>query len=422
MKFLIVTHSFAPDPTPRAFRWGAISARLVTLGHEVHVLCSGQALDAETSGVTVHRISGGTLRKHGPRPADPANIVTPRRLGVGIGTWAKGIARVVWRSLHWPDYSFGWVVPAARRVRQLQKAHGFDCFISTSHPFSGHLACLLAGLGGRRSNWIVDIGDPYSLQTEPAPYNRSIYQWLSTWVERRVLESANQVSVTTASTADMYRRHFRAVEGKISVIGPLLSLPEVPAVRPEADGVIRVVFVGTLYRHLRSPVPALQHFEALSKAHPEQRCELHFYGVANDCADVLAEYAARMPGVVTVHGLVPRTQVTEAMAAADALLNIGNHSTVQLGSKVIEYIAMGRPIINFVSIEDDASLNVLRSHPSCLTFSAGEDSVSLKNLATSAAFLSDPPIIPDDYVRQARAVYSPDHVTQQYLALMGNAN
>jgi glycosyltransferase involved in cell wall biosynthesis len=303
----------------------------------------------------------------------------------------------------------------------LQMAHNFDCVISTSHPFSGHLVCLLAGVGDSRSHWLVDIGDPYSLQTDPALYNRSIYQWLSTWVERRVLEGADQVSVTTESTADLYRRHFRAVEGKISVIGPLLSLPEVPDVRPKADRVIRVVFVGTLYRHLRSPVPALQHFEALGRAHPEQRYELHFYGAVNDCGDVLTEYAARMPGLVTVHGLVSRTRVTEAMAAADAVLNIGNHSTAQLGSKVIEYVAMGRPIINFVSIEDDASLNVLRTHPSCLTLSVGEGPVSQESLTASAAFLSDPPNIPDDYVRRERSPYSPENVTQQYLVRMGKA-
>lgn len=421
MKVLIVTHSFAPDLTPRAFRWGAISAHLASLGHEVHVLCSGNATEVEPSSVTVHRVVGGILRKHGPLPAAPADIVTPAKRGDVVRARAKGIARAIWRGLYWPDYSCGWVVPAALRVWQLQKAHGFDCVISTSHPFSGHLVCLFAGVGGSGSHWLVDIGDPYSLQTDPAPYNRSIYQWLSTWAERHVLKSADQISVTTESTADLYRRHFHAVEGKISVIGPLLSLPVVPDVRPKADGVVRVVFVGTLYRHLRSPVPALQHFEALYRAYPQKRYELHFYGAVNDCGDILVEYAARMPGVVMVHGLVPRAKVTEAMAAADALLNIGNHSTAQLGSKVIEYVAMGRPIINFVSIGGDASMNVLRPHPSSLTISTGGDFLSQGSLAASVAFLSDPPSIPDDYVRQARDAYSPDHVTKQYRALMGKA-
>lgn len=419
MKVLIVTHSFVPDLTPRAFRWGAISAHLASLGHEVHVLCSGQATEVEALSVTVHRVAGGVLGKHGPRPA--ASLATPAKGGTRIRAWGKDIARAVWRRVYWPDYSCGWVFPAAHMARQLQKRHGFDWVISTSHPFSGHLVCLLAGVAGSESQWLVDIGDPYSLQIDPAPYNRSIYQWLSTWVERRVLENADQVSVTTESTADLYRRHFRAVEGNISVIGPLLSLPEIAYVRPEADGVVRIVFVGTLYRHLRSPVPAMQHFEALARAYPEQRYELHFYGAVNDCGDILAEYAARMPGVVMVHGLVPRATVAEAMAAADALLNIGNHSTAQLGSKVIEYVAMGRPIINFVSIDDDASLNILRSHPSCLTLSGGEDTVSRGSLAASAAFLADPPNIPGDYVRRARDAYSPAHVTQQYLALMAKA-
>ena len=41
MKLLIVTYSYSPDLTPRAFRWSAVAAQLARRGHQVHVLCSG---------------------------------------------------------------------------------------------------------------------------------------------------------------------------------------------------------------------------------------------------------------------------------------------------------------------------------------------------------------------------------------------
>lgn len=418
MKILIVTHSFSPDLTPRAFRWAAIASQLTKQGHEVRVLCASQLRVPDGTEFPVHRVADPILKS---RPAIlPAPDSHDRRYESPriFKSWARSAIRKLWRSLYWPDYACGWILPATRIARSLSRTHRFDWIITTSHPFSGHLVWLLARKASRSSRWLVDIGDPYAMMRQPSPYNRLIYGLLSRLVEKRLVELADRISVTTKATASLYEKGFAEANGKTVVIPPLLSLPAPPPRTKDEDEVTDLVFVGTLYRKLRSPRYLIDCFAALVQRFPDRRFRLHFYGAANDCSDVLAEYSGHPNITVLAHGLVDRAIVLHAMANADFLLNIGNHSASQLGSKVIEYMAMGRPIVNVVSMPDDISLDVLSTHPSCFTISAGDGAISEATLVNLAHFLQDPPRVSQDYARDVRHMYSAEEISRQYLVLM----
>lgn len=418
MKILIITHSFSPDLTPRAFRWAAIAARLTKLGHEVHILCATQLRAPEEAGFEVHRVTDPILKS---RPATVAAPVSSDRRGTWLGTfksWTRAAIRALWRSFYWPDYACGWIFPATRMARSLSGTHRFDWVITTSHPFSGHLVWWLVRRTSGPSRWLVDIGDPYSFMRQPSPFNRRLYGLLSYWVEKRVIALADRISVTTHATASLYQQSFSPANGKTMVIPPLLSLPAPPLRTKQEDGILDLVFVGTLYRNLRSPRYLLECFSVFGQRFPERRFRLHFYGAVNDCHDILAEYADHPHVTVLVHGLVDRAVVLHAMANADFLLNIGNHSTSQLGSKVIEYMAMGRPIVNVVSIPDDISLDALSSYPSCFTISARAGVISGDTLSLLAQFLLNPPTVMQEFAEDVRRIYSAEEITAQYLALM----
>ena len=51
------------------------------------------------------------------------------------------------------------------------------------------------------------------------------------------------------------------------------------------------------------------------------------------------------------------------MAEADVLVNIGNRTSYQLPSKVVEYAAFGKPILNFLASPDDSSAVFLSKYP-----------------------------------------------------------
>lgn len=422
MKLLLITYSYTPDLTPRAFRWSAVVGELVAHGHEVHVLCASPLRDeVDLPGARIHRVKDWLL--DGSKRVTAGVPLSTNSARGGLVAMAhkmiRQCVRMVWRSLVWPDSAGGWVIPALRKARQLDAEIGFDNIISSSHPFSGHLVGLLLKRQARGAHWLVDISDPYALMKEPSPYNRRLYGWLSHWVEERVLMGADQISVTTESTRQLYIDHFRLSPALLTVIPPLLSLPPAPPPSPRADATLRIVFIGTLYSRLRSPVFLLACVAALKQAYPDMAMEVHFYGAVNDCADQIAPYTEMASPYVFAHGMVDRKVVQQAMVDADVLVNIGNDSEAQLASKVVEYMAVGRPILNIISIEKDTSVAALADYPSVLTVRRCEGELPPELVVRLRAFLSDLPAVDETIPHQVRDRYSPARITRQYEQLLG---
>jgi len=426
VKILLITHSYAPDLTPRAFRWAAVAQQLAQAGHQVHVLCAAQAgssPDEAPTGVIVHRVSDWLINASARVAAGTAASRSARtervRTGQPLRAALRKAVRTLWRTTYWPDYACGWVVPATTKARDLCREHRYDWVVSISHPFSGHVAGWLAMPGAPGARWLVDIGDPFHLMEEPSPNNRRLYAWLNRWVESRIIRRSTAISVTTEATRALYELNFPESRGKTHLVPPLLSLPPVHEVaRPAAQGdALRLVFVGTLYRRLRSPRFLLACFSGLVAAMPERRIELHFYGATNDCAEELAACPEPARSSMFVHGIVSRSAVHEAMAGADILVNIGNDSASQLASKVIEYMSVGRPILNIVSLPSDASLIALEGYSALLTLVRSE-TPSPEDLALLRAFVQAPPQVDPAVRDQVRARYSAAHIAGLYRSIL----
>ncbi|PKO60735.1 MAG: hypothetical protein CVU24_11780 [Betaproteobacteria bacterium HGW-Betaproteobacteria-18] len=291
-----------------------------------------------------------------------------------------------------------------------------------SHPFTGHLVGLLARAHAHGARWFADIGDPFYLMHEPSPNNRLLYGYLNRAVEARVVSGADAISVTTASTQQLYAAHFGLPAKRIEVIPPLLSLPPAPPpTLRTADEPLRLVFVGTLYRRLRSPrfllacLAALQ--DALSEEPVRRRVELHFYGALNDCADELANCAPNLNYALVTHGMVGRSEVQQAMVDADVLVNIGNDSEAQLASKVIEYMAIGRPILNLVSLTCDTSVAALADYPAALTL-ARDAGLPPPTVAALRDFVLAPPVVPATVAQAVRERNSAANIAARYALLL----
>jgi len=400
MRLLILSFSYAPRANARATRWTTLAEEFAREGHSVLVVTSWQQGLPEqeiVNGVQVYRV-GMRLLEHLRRRLSanqPAGTTVPRSAmqteGAAQGSIAlrllKTLNQIIWRKLWWPDSACIWLRPALNTARRLLAEQPADAVISVSPTFSAVVAGhLLARDKQRCGRWIIDLGDPFSFMEQAAPNNDLIYGWLNRWFEKRAFLRADGISVTTDGTRDMYYRLYPECAAKIAVIPPLFSpLPE-PA--PHGlfainNSVTRLVFIGTLYRNLRRPDYLLQLFSAMLKIHPAFNCELHLIGDTHECRESLDSYQQRLGKRLVVHAPVSRSVAARAMAEADILVNLGNATAFQLPSKLVEYAATGKRILNISSLAVDSSTAFLENYPAALCL---EDQGAGPSLAQAREF------------------------------------
>ena len=66
--------------------------------------------------------------------------------------------------------------------------------------------------------------------------------------------------------------------------------------------------------------------------------------------------------------------------SAHCLLSIGNKNPNQIPSKVIEYLATGKPIIHFTEIDDDPVINLSNEFHNLVTLNKSDDEKKLSSL------------------------------------------
>lgn len=422
MKLLIISHSYSPDLTPRAFRWTAIAEQLARNGHQVHILCAATSIGC-TGGdeVVVHRVRDWLV--NATRRATPQSDTGAVGRTSFIRATMRKWVRAIWRTFCWPDYACGWIVPAVFSARRLCSTNRYDWIISVSHPFSGHIVGMLAKKFCSSARWLVDIGDPFHLMEDPPPNNRRLYARLNHLVESRVVSVADQVSVTTEATGRIYEAYFQLAQGRISIIPPLLSLPTAPERSAGGDPfIIRLAFVGTLYRRLRNPRRLMKAIDTLIRSVQGHKIELHFYGAINDCQEEFDACPAALKQSLFVHGLVSRENVLQAMVDADILVNIGNDCEAQLASKVVEYMAVGKPILNVISHPYDISVIALAGYPASMTIARSCDGMDAALIDALIKFVLFPPKVSQDVITDVRRRYSAERVTKEYEKILDSAS
>jgi glycosyltransferase involved in cell wall biosynthesis len=423
MNLLIVSYVYAPDRSPRAYRWTALAEYWAGQGHRVDIVSAwkgGDARQERRNGVTIHRVGGsiverlrGLLGQASHRGNDaPA---TGDRSASPLLRAAKGLYAATLKRLYWPDYAFHWYPAALARARALCRANSYDAVISVSHPFTPHLVGLALKRRMPSLRWLVDIGDPFSLLAEIPLNNTALYHRLSRRAEAAVLRDSDAVAVTVERCRTDLIDTFAIDPGKISVIPPLLSLPPpAGAVAPlfARDGT-HLVFIGTLYRALRDPSALLTLFRALQRRRAD--LHLHFFGALNDCAPCFAGLDTHN---IHRHGVVPRETIAAAMRDADILVNIGNATPHQLPSKLVEYAAAARPILNLASRGGDTAAAFLAAYPAALTLTAGDGEPDAHTVDAALAFIAAPPTVTAEAAAHFLQPYTLERIAGAYTTLL----
>lgn len=319
-RLLLISYVFPPEPSPGTLRPGYLARYLQQYGWNVTVLTHSAIkppFDADT--VHVSALGGSTLER------------VPFRLR---------------NALMIPDPQLPWVPSAITAGRSLLRSRQFHAILSTALPASVHL---VGAALARRSGipWVADYRDPWSgnAYTQHSALRRAFERGL----ERRAISRAAAVTTISEPIAAQLRMlHSRAAVEVVPNAYDPVEWNAVPHAQPTR---FDLCYTGSMYDGKRSPDLL---FEAIAQLRKERdgagnAARIHFFGPNSEG---VAQGAARFGLTLAVrqHGVVPRAAAMQAQRAAAALLlflNMDERTASEMGSKYLEYVGAGRPIIAF---------------------------------------------------------------------------
>lgn len=217
----------------------------------------------------------------------------------------------------------------------------FDLIFSVSNPFISH------DIANRLSNetgipWIAYYVDPFFTNATFSSYgfgNRKKY-------EERILHRASEIMMTYPTDRDYIENRVSFSDRIVEVQMPGIRTDYLCAKQNEHNR-IKCYFIGNLYSSIRNPSNVIKLFGCLSDL-----VDIYFvggyYGKSLNNDD--------HPDNVHFLGRKDNKEIIDYYNDADILINIGNSITNQMPSKILEYISIGKPILNFYKKRDCPTL------------------------------------------------------------------
>lgn len=329
MKILIISGSFYPQNTPRAFRTTELAKELAEQGHEVRVYIPNIKYnyaelikDHKTLDIRLCRnLAWRDVKLSGSR----------------LKYWIhRIIRRILIQFLEYPSIQWYLKMPQI-----LKNEKGYDLLISIAvpHPIHWGIArCMKKGMNPSKT-WVADCGDPY-MGLKTGSFKRPFY---FSYLEKLFCKKADFITIPVESGRSSYYKQFHH---KIIVIPQGFNFEEVKKIKYQAQQKIRFCYAGGFIPNRRDPRPILDALERID-------VEFEFI-VYTKQKNLFAGYDQKLQNKLIINDYVDRIELIKIMSGMDFLLNIENGTTAQIPSKLIDYALSDRPILSL----DSQSLDV----------------------------------------------------------------
>ncbi|MCB9282507.1 MAG: hypothetical protein H6563_00415 [Lewinellaceae bacterium] len=379
MRILLLTPYFFPYRNPRAYRWTAIARAWVQLGWEVHVVCSRSPdwpKEGVWEGIHLHRTGFNSVKEL----AYYFFRKMPQRgetLHLKPSPWPRRLNDWLLKPWYWPDDAWLWLPAAQKKSIQLLGKGQWDALISVSLPFSAHWIAQKLKRRFPKLHWIVDVGDPFSLQTRHPLNNALLYHRKNRKAERLVLETADGITVTNEGLAEAYGKQFPLLQTPVQVISPMSSsLPPIHIPWKNPARPLQFGYFGSFFRHIRKPEPMLFFFERLRSS--MTYWELHIYGAIFEEFWPAFDRFPELKQHLVFHPVLPREEVLSEMQEMDVLVMLGNTTSFQLPSKWADYLIAGRPVLHLMQTPADPAMPMVGNEEYVLSIPWDEENTKIR--------------------------------------------
>ena len=351
-KYLIVTHQFLPHVSPRTTRWKLLVDELVSLGHEVTVL-TGTKQHSQDSNIEIIFVGNSRASNVVVSLRNQSNSLdSENRIKSIIFKLLKKVYRFVIRNFAWPDYTMFWLISVFKVRKKLNLE--YDVLVTVSLPFSSHIAGYLINKKIGKP-WIMDVGDPFTLKTTAPENNSFLYGRLNKHYEMKFYKQASKVLFTHDDARKIHIKEFH-INPSIAAVGQPISkfrehLYEQTKNYNYTNNDIKFGYFGIFTHGVRTPVNFINFLDKF------QNYEMHWY-INSDSESILQKNTLDS-SKHNFNSHVARDEALQLMTKAfHCLVSIGNLNPNQIPSKVIEYIATGKPVIHFAEINDDPVIHI----------------------------------------------------------------
>lgn len=347
-KILIVSHQFLPLSSPRTTRWKQIVDELVERGNEVTIL-SGTAPDNSLKNYRVLFFGNKIITTTISNARNASNQKSNNYFKNLILNIAKVMYRLVFKLFSWPDYAMFWIFTVFKNREDIDD--NYDVIFSVSLPFTSHICAYILN---KRMNaeWIVDVGDPFTLKTSAFENNKFLYAYLNKYFENKIYKLCSKIIFTHKEAADIHVKQFNIDTEKV-IIGLPVSFSRLENVKKSNQFTydsepLNIGYFGVFTDKVREPdnyIKASKNFLLHNSIH-------HWF--INSSSQKYFENLNINDGLNIVNDFIPKDSALEIMITKmHILLSIGNFNNIQLPSKTIEYISLGKPVIHFAEISSD---------------------------------------------------------------------
>lgn len=366
IKILIVSRSFFPENSPRAFRTTELVMEFARQGHEVTLMTNEREYDYSFF-----------LKSY------PIDIITFGPLGFKkfnasknklLGDLPRKFERLLFILFNYPDIELVWRVKNA-----LRKQNGYDLMISVAAPFPVHWGTAWARKKNHRiaATWVADCGDPYFLNTLESFKRPFYFALIEKWFSRK----ADFITIPFESLKSGF---FEEFQSKIRVIPQGFNFETIKISKSEPRN-IQPTFAyagGVAKSGVRSPLNFIRILLRLKE-------DFIFHIYATTGYELILPFERESNGKIVLHRKIPREELLPQLSGMDFLVNllIEGTESKQVPSKLIDYGLTGRPILNVdPQNPDEASVRkFLNRDYSSAFFINNMEQYNIKNV--SARFL-----------------------------------
>lgn len=387
-----------------------IAQALIAQGHDVSCLAMARYDDpdySEIEGVKVYRIKNLWHN----RVCDWCDLHQSFRYVYVV----RQIALLTWRIRRliafplWPLSAPLFARKFCLTAKQICIKDRIDCVVGVYEPIESMFTLLNLSKKNIGIKTVMYMCDSLSGGVCTRIFPRKFTRYRGRYYEQQVVTAVNLVLCLPFAKKSLIRSKVIDTDKVKEVDIPYITMHSNRRNVLTCHNRLQFVYAGNLSFLLRNPSYAI---DAIRRITIEG--ELVFYGHVDTMSYFNSSKTQSKYVNIQYGSVITYEKCREKLLCADILINISNRNTIQVPSKIFEYMSLGKPIITFFSDYNDASLIYLKKYPLSLLIYEDWDKID-DNVALIEKFICENA---DKYVSYETVKSLFPHNTPEYTAKM----